>query len=172
LAKLVEEGKFREDLYWRLNVLSLNICPLRQRKEDIPLLVEYFLERYSIPLGIEQQDISDKAIELLVAYDWPGNVRELQNCLYSAITIAGGPTIEPADLPRRIYSDSEHSEQTGVVTGQISLAETAAQATAKAERQAISNALSETGGNREKAAELLGIGRKTLYRKLRQYEME
>jgi DNA-binding NtrC family response regulator len=172
LAKMVEEGKFREDLYWRLNVLSLNICPLRQRKEDIPLLVEYFLERYSIPLGIEQPNILDKAIELLMAYEWPGNVRELQNCLYSAITIAGGPTIEPADLPRRIYSDSEHSEKTGMVTGQISLAETAAQATAKAERQAISSALSETGGNREKAAELLGIGRKTLYRKLRQYGIE
>jgi two-component system response regulator AtoC len=172
LAKMVEEGKFREDLYWRLNVLSLNICPLRQRKEDIPLLVEYFLERYSIPLGIEQPNISEKAIELLMAYEWPGNVRELQNCIYSAITIAGSPTIEPADLPRRIYSDSELSDVTGLLTGQISLAETAAQATAKAERQAISNALSETGGNREKAAELLGIGRKTLYRKLRQYGIE
>jgi DNA-binding NtrC family response regulator len=172
LAAMVEEGKFREDLYWRLNVLSLNICPLRQRKEDIPLLVEYFLERYSIPLGIDQPNISDKAVKLLMAYEWPGNVRELQNCIYSAITIAGGPIIEPADLPRRIYSDSEHTEEAGVVTGQISLAETAAQATAKAERQAISNALSETGGNREKAAELLGIGRKTLYRKLRQYGIE
>ena len=172
LAKMVEEGNFREDLYWRLNVLSLNICPLRQRKEDIPLLVERFLERYAAPLGIKQPNVSEKAVELLMAYEWPGNVRELQNCIYSAITIAGGPTIEPADLPRRIYSDSEFSEVTGIVAGQISLAETAAQATAKAERQAISNALSETGGNREKAAELLGIGRKTLYRKLRHYGIE
>ena len=172
LAKMVEEGQFREDLYWRLNVLSLNICPLRQRKEDIPLLVEYFLERYAIPLGMDQPNISEKVVELLMAYEWPGNVRELQNCLYSAITIASGPTIEPADLPRRIYSGSKTSEVTGMVTGQISLAETAAQATAKAERQAISNALSETGGNREKAADLLGIGRKTLYRKLRQYGIE
>ncbi|MHC4205636.1 MAG: sigma-54-dependent transcriptional regulator [Planctomycetota bacterium] len=172
LAAMVEEGKFREDLYWRLNVLSLNICPLRERKEDIPLLVDYFLERYAIPLGIDQPNISDKAVELLMSYEWPGNVRELQNCLYSAITIAAGPTIEPADLPRRIYSGSEPLEVTGIVTGQISLAETAAQATAKAEREAISKALSETGGNREKAAELLGIGRKTLYRKLRQYGIE
>jgi len=169
LATMVEEGKFREDLYWRLNVLSLNICPLRQRKEDIPLLVEQFLERYAASLGIEQPNVSEKAVELLMAYEWPGNVRELQNCLYSAITIAGGPTIEPADLPRRIYSEPEPSEITGMVTGRISLAETAAQATAKAERQAINKALSETGGNREKAAELLGIGRKTLYRKLRHY---
>jgi len=172
LATMVEEGKFREDLYWRLNVLSLNICPLRQRKEDIPLLVEHFLERYATPLGIEQPNVSEKVLELLMAYEWPGNVRELQNCLYSAITIAGGPAIEPADLPRRIYSNSEPSEITSMISGRISLAETAAQATAKAEREAINKALSETGGNREKAAELLGIGRKTLYRKLRHYGIE
>jgi DNA-binding NtrC family response regulator len=172
LAKMVEEGKFREDLYWRLNVLSLNICPLRQRKEDIPLLVEQFLERYGVPLGIEQPAISEKAVQLLMAYEWPGNVRELQNCIYSAITIAGGPTIEPADLPGRIYSNSEPSEITNIVSGRISLAETAALATAQAEREAINKAISETGGNREKAAELLGIGRKTLYRKLRHYGIE
>jgi len=172
LARMVEQGNFREDLYWRLNVLSLNICPLRERKEDIPLLVEQFIERYSASLGIEQPNISEKALRLLMAYEWPGNVRELQNCIYSAITIAGGPTIEPADLPRRIYSNSESSEITGMITGRLSLAETAAQATAKAEREAINKALSETGGNREKAAEMLGIGRKTLYRKLRQYGMD
>jgi DNA-binding NtrC family response regulator len=172
LAQMVEEGKFREDLYWRLNVLSLNICPLRQRKEDIPLLVEQFLERYAVPLGIQQPAISEKALQLLMAYKWPGNVRELQNCIYSAITIAGGPTVEPADLPGRIYSDSEPSELTDTISGRISLAETAAQATAQAEREAINKALLETGGNREKAAELLGIGRKTLYRKLRHYGIE
>ena len=107
-----------------------------------------------------------------MAYEWPGNIRELQNCIYSAITIAGGPTIEPADLPGRIYSNSESSEITNTISDRISLAETAAQATAQAEREAINKALLETGGNREKAAELLGIGRKTLYRKLRQYGME
>jgi DNA-binding NtrC family response regulator len=172
LAKMVEEGKFREDLYWRLNVLSLNICPLRQRKEDIPLLVEQFLERYAVPLGIQQPTISEKAVQLLMAYEWPGNVRELQNCIYSAITIAGGPVIEPADLPGRICSNSEPTETTNMISGRISLAETAAQATAQAEREAINKALLETGGNREKAAELLGIGRKTLYRKLRHYGIE
>jgi DNA-binding NtrC family response regulator len=172
LAKMVEEGKFREDLYWRLNVLSLNICPLRQRKEDIPLLVEQFLERYGVPLGIEQPTISEKAVQLLMAYEWPGNVRELQNCIYSAITIADGPAIEPADLPGRIYSNPEPSEITSMISGRLSLAETAAQATAKAEREAINKALSETCGNREKAADLLGIGRKTLYRKLRHYGIE
>ena len=171
-AGLVQEGKFREDLYWRLNVLSLNVCPLRERKEDIPLLVEHFLERYATPLGMEQPRVSGKARELLMAYEWPGNVRELQNCIYSAMTIASGSTIEPADLPGRICSDASPSEVTGRISGSMSLAEAAAQATARAEHEAISKALLETGGNREKAAELLGIGRKTLYRKLKQYQIE
>jgi DNA-binding NtrC family response regulator len=172
LAQMVEEGRFREDLYWRLNVLSLNICSLRQRKEDIPLLVEHFLERFSAPLGVEQPNISENALGLLMSYEWPGNVRELQNCIYSAMAVAGGSTIEPADLPRRIYSDSRSQDLTSVTPGRISLAEAAAQATAQAEQEVINKALSETGGNREKAAELLGIGRKTLYRKLRQYGIE
>jgi DNA-binding NtrC family response regulator len=172
LAAVVEEGKFREDLYWRLNVLSLSVCPLRERREDIPLLVEHFLERYATPSGIESPSVSEKATELLMAYEWPGNVRELQNCIYSAVTIADSSTIEPADLPRRIYADAKSPDVTSRLSGRASLAETAALATAKAEQEAIHKALSETGGNRERAADLLGIGRKTLYRKLKQYGME
>ena len=171
LATMVKEGKFRDDLYWRLNVLSLNVCPLRERKEDIPLLIEHFLEKYSTPRAIGQPNLSDKAIELLMAYEWPGNVRELQNCIYSAMTVAGGSAIEPADLPRRIHFDSKQPYVT-VVSGHVPLAEIAAEATEKAEKEAINKALLETDGNREKAAELLGIGRKTLYRKLRQYGIE
>jgi len=171
LSTMVQERKFREDLYWRLNVLSLSVCPLRERKEDIPLLVEHFLERYATPLGIEQPVVSEKVLDLLMAYDWPGNVRELQNCIYSAITVTSSSTIEPDDLPKRIYLDSKQPVVSGVVMDTL-LAEIAARATAKAEQDAINKALSETGGNREKAAELLGIGRKTLYRKLRQYGIE
>ena len=171
IAAMVKDGKFREDLYWRLNVLSLNVCPLRERKEDIPLLVEHFLDRYAGPLGIQQPRVSDKALELLTAYEWPGNVRELQNCIYSAMTIGAGPTIEPADLPRRIYSESKQPDITSVA-GSISLAQIAAESAAKAEQEAINKALSESGGNRERAADLLGIGRKTLYRKLKQYGIE
>jgi DNA-binding NtrC family response regulator len=171
LSTMVQERKFREDLYWRLNVLSLSVCPLRERKEDIPLLVEHFLERYATPLGVEQPVVSEKVLDLLMAYDWPGNVRELQNCIYSAITVTSSSTIEPDDLPKRIYLDSKQPVVSGVVMD-TSLAEIAARATAKAEQDAINKALSETGGNREKAAELLGIGRKTLYRKLRQYGIE
>jgi DNA-binding NtrC family response regulator len=171
LSEMVKAGKFREDLYWRLNVLSLSVCPLRERKEDIPLLVEHFLDRYAMPLGIEQPVVSDIALDLLMAYDWPGNVRELQNCIYSAITVTNSSTIEPDDLPKRICLDSKPPDISGVVMD-TSLAEIAAQATSKAEQEAINKALLETGGNREKAAELLGIGRKTLYRKLRQYEIQ
>lgn len=171
IAAMVKNGKFREDLYWRLNVLSLNVCPLRERKEDIPLLVEHFLDRYTGPLGIQQPKVSDKAMELLTTYEWPGNVRELQNCIYSAMTIATGPTIEPADLPRRIYSESKQLAITSVA-GSLSLAQIASESVARAEQEAINKALSESNGNREKAADLLGINRKTLYRKLKQYGIE
>ncbi len=171
LSTMVQEKKFRADLYWRLNVLSLSVCPLRERKEDIPLLVEHFLERYATPLGIEQPVVSDEALDLLMAYDWPGNVRELLNCIYSAITVASSSTIEPDDLPKRINLDLKQLDVSGAAMD-TSLAEIAAQATTKAEQEAINKVLLETGGNREKAAEMLGIGRKTLYRKLRQYGIE
>ena len=171
IGEMVKEGKFREDLYWRLNVLSLNACPLRERKEDILLLLEHFLDRYAGPLGIEHPEFSDRTLELLTAYEWPGNVRELQNCIYSAMTIATGTTIEAADLPRRIYSGSKQPNITSV-SGSASLAQIASDATAKAEQEAINEALSESGGNREKVADLLGINRKTLYRKLKQYGIE
>lgn len=172
LSAIVREGKFREDLYWRLNVLSLSVCPLRERKEDIPVLLDHFLEKYSTGLAIAQPRVSEKAMELLMAYDWPGNVRELQNSIYSAMTIAESLTIEPADLPRRIYADSRETYTDGGRLTSVPLSEIAARATEKAEREAILSALAQTDGNREKAAESLGIGRQTLYRKLRQYAIE
>lgn len=172
LLAMVKDKRFREDLYWRLNVLSLNVCPLRERSEDIPILVDHFVERYAAPLAIEQPTVSDNTMELLMNYGWPGNVRELQNCVYSAMTIADGPVIQPSDLPRRIHADSKQTEVENPATGGMSLAEIAAEATAKAEQEAINRALLEVGGNRERASELLGIGRKTLYRKLRQYGID
>ena len=170
IASMVKDGKFRDDLYWRLNVLSLNVCPLRERKEDIPLLVEHFLDRYSASLGIEQPNVPEETIKLFMAYEWPGNVRELQNCIYSAMTVTTDSTIRPDDLPRRVYSESKQSNMTSVANN--SLAQIAVDVTAKAEQEAINKALSESDGNREKAADLLGISRKTLYRKLKQYGIE
>jgi len=172
LASMVKEGKFREDLYWRLNVLSLSVCPLRERKEDIPVLVEHFIEKYATPLRIERPAISDKAMELLMAYDWPGNVRELQNCIYSAMTVAESSVIDAFDLPKRVYLGLQRPQTGSPASGRVSLAQIVVEATAEAEREAISRALLEAGGNREKAAESLGIGRQTLYRKLKLYGME
>jgi DNA-binding NtrC family response regulator len=171
IAGMVKAGQFREDLYWRLNVLSLNVCPLRERKEDIPVLVEHFLGKYATPLGVEQPAVSGEALGLLTAYEWPGNVRELQNCIYSAMTTADSPIIESTDLPGRICPSAPRADVTRV-SSRPCLGEIAAEATAKAEKEAISKVLSGTDGNRERAAELLGIGRKTLYRKLKQYGLE
>lgn len=170
IASMAKYGKFREDLYWRLNVLSLNVCPLRERKEDIPLLVEHFIDRYSVSLDIEQPNISEEAMKLLIAYEWPGNVREVQNCIYSAMTVTTDSTVKPDDLPKRIYSESKQPRIASTTSS--SLAQIAAESTAKAEQEAINKALAGTGGNREKAADLLGINRKTLYRKLKQYRIE
>ncbi len=172
LAAMVKEGRFREDLFWRLNVLSLSLCPLRERKEDIPILVDHFLEKYSLPLGMKHAAVSERAMELLTAYDWPGNVRELQNCIYSAMTVSEGPNIEASDLPKRVQLQSERPDTDRATSASMSLAQIAAKATEGAEREAIEKALSETDGNREQAAEVLGIGRKTLYRKLKQYNIE
>ena len=169
ISSMVEEGRFRDDLYWRLNVLSLFLCPLRERKEDMPLLVDHFLDKYGVALKTARPAVSREAMELLTAYDWPGNVRELEHCIYGAMTISDGPSIRPCDLPNRVVSKADRLCQEGSPRGQMSLVDAASRAIEQAEREAIGKALEETNGNRSKAAELLEVGRKTLYRKLLQY---
>lgn len=171
LAAMVESGAFRGDLYWRLNVLSLHICPLRERKEDIPLLVDHFLGKFTVSLGREVQGISERALAALTEYHWPGNVRELQNAVYSAVAVMDGQRIDYEDLPENLTITPAASLPPSSLSGRKSLPELAAEATAQSEQQAIQSALAETGGNKEKAAQILGIGRKTLYRKLKQYGM-
>jgi len=171
LAAMVESGTFRGDLYWRLNVLSLNICPLRERKEDIPLLIDHFLGKFAVSLGREVRGLSEKALKVLTDYHWPGNVRELQNAVYSAVAVMTGKRIEHEDLPDNLLSASDTPSSTPPVSGRKSLAELAADAAAQSEQKAIQSALAETRGHKEKAAQMLGIGRKTLYRKLKQYGM-
>jgi DNA-binding NtrC family response regulator len=171
LAAMVKEGRFREDLFWRLHVLSLVVCPLRQRKEDIPLLVDHFLDKYAGSLGIPRPAISSQTMDLLMRYEWPGNVRELQNCLYSAMTISDGTSLTPQTLPDRIRPGTATTGES-VLSRPSGLAERAGRAVEKAEKEAIQEAIAQAGGNREKAAESLGVGRTTLYRKLRQYGIE
>jgi len=172
LAAMVAGGQFREDLFWRLHVLSLTVCPLRDRPEDIPLLVEHFVEKYASSSGARLPAVPPRTMELLRSYAWPGNIRELQNCIYSATIVCEGGILDPASLPERISKGVSQAAGELTASRLASLAQTVAQATEKAEKEAIQETLLKAGGNREKAAELLGIGRTTLYRKLKQYGIE
>ncbi|MCF7975499.1 MAG: sigma-54 dependent transcriptional regulator [Phycisphaerae bacterium] len=168
LPSMVHAGTFRGDLYWRLNVLSLEVCPLRERKEDISLLVHHFVQTFGTALGKPHITLTDVAWQAIQAYDWPGNVRELQNAVYSAMAVQEGQVIDLEDLPFTIVNAPDQASPEPV-PGQSSLAQIAGQAMAQSEQQAILAALELTHGNKEKAAQHLGIGRKTLYRKLKQY---
>jgi two-component system response regulator HydG len=163
LEQAVMQGTFRRDLYFRLNVLSLRIPALRERRQDIPLLVAYFLERLARNSGIEKL-ISDEAAKALLAYEWPGNVRELENCLERACAFTSGPLIDITDLPRGIghLAAAEASDGNGHSRGKII-------PMAELEKQTILSAIAELNGDKLQAARLLGIGKTTLYRKLKDY---
>jgi DNA-binding NtrC family response regulator len=161
LEAAVQNGTFRKDLFFRLNVVNLRIPPLRDRKEDIPLLVGHFLDRMNRATGIERT-ISDDALRLMVAYDWPGNVRELESCLERAATLTSGPNIHIADLPTQVQNAGRSAPiEAAHPNGVVPIAEM--------EKQAIFSALKRVGGDKMKAARLLGIGKTTLYRKLKEY---
>ena len=164
LEKEVREGRFREDLFYRLNVVPVSLPPLRERKEDIPALASHFLSIYREKNKKELREISGKALDLLVRYDWPGNIRELENCIERAVVIARGEIIAPADLPPQIQALSSEKEELGVhFPSGISLQEV--------EKALILKTLEDTGGNRSRAAEILGINRRTLQMKLKEYGM-
>lgn len=164
LEKEVREGRFREDLFYRLNVVPVSLPPLRERKEDIPALASHFLSIYREKNKKELREISGKALDLLVRYDWPGNIRELENCIERAVVIARGEIIAPADLPPQIQALSSEKEDSEVrFPSGISLQEV--------EKALILRTLEDTGGNRSRAAEILGINRRTLQMKLKEYGM-
>jgi DNA-binding NtrC family response regulator len=164
LDQAVAQGTFRRDLYFRLNVLSLRIPPLRQRKQDIPLLVGHFLERLAHSTGV-QRNISDEALKLMLSYEWPGNVRELENCIERACALTSGPTIHVADLPTTIQNWRQQSEQPcDELHGRRGILPIA-----EIEKQAILRAIEQLHGDKLEAARLLGIGKTTLYRKLKEY---
>jgi DNA-binding NtrC family response regulator len=159
LEQAVGQGVFRRDLYFRLNVLRLRIPPLRERRQDIRLLVDTFLERLSRASG-RMFDISDDALRALTAYDWPGNVRELENCIERCCAMNFGPVIHDSDLPDCIFGRKEQGE--GQSAERIV-------PVADLERQAILGAIAQLNGDKLTAARLLGIGKTTLYRKLKDY---
>src|SRR6266850_67661 len=169
LSDEVKQQRFRADLFYRLNVVSLNIPPLRERTEDIPSLVDYFLDFYRERFSRPQLDLSDEARARLQTYSWPGNVRELRNCLERAAALSAGDKIEVYQIPilgsgiaviavDRLAAAAAAAPQTVPITLE------------ELEREHILGVLKQSAGNRERAAAILGISSRTLYRKLREYE--
>lgn len=161
LEKLIKEGKFREDLYFRLNVVSIKLPPLRERFEDIPLLIDAFLREFSQIHNKKISIISPEARKTLYKYPWPGNVRELKNCIESMVVVCMKTTIDTENIPDHILQRSGEISATPGLSAGITIEE--------AERELIKSTLATVGGNREEAAKMLGIGERTLYRKLDRY---
>jgi DNA-binding NtrC family response regulator len=155
LRKAIEKGEFREDLYYRLNVVPIELPPLRERKEDIPLLARHFLNKFALENKKEVSEFSPEATEFLLGYDWPGNVRELENAIERAAILAKDSLITIADLPQENMSLARSTMP------EKNLREV--------EKEHILDVLGETGGNYSEAARLLGITRMTLYKKAREY---
>jgi two-component system response regulator AtoC len=171
LAKEVAEGRFREDLYYRLNVIALELPALRERMDDVPLLVEHFLQKYRNDAPNNNPRISEEALESLMTYTWPGNVRELENTVHRAIILARESVITPQHIvftgaPGKHESDVDEDIQEKVASG-VKLKDIVAQV----ERQAIEAALEQSDGNRSQAAKQLGIYRRLLYAKIKEYEL-
>ncbi len=164
LQRAVREGRFREDLYYRLNVISVAIPPLRDRRDDIPLLIEHFLQVYREKNGKAIVGCSKRALELLAAYPWPGNVRELENAIERAVVLTRGNAIAEDDLPREVR-DPAHAH-TGGDGGHHVLSFAIGTPMEEMERRAIHETLRHTKGDKRLAAQLLGIATRTIYRKL------
>ncbi|MGA6829361.1 sigma-54-dependent transcriptional regulator [Nitrospira sp. NS4] len=163
LAEEVKMKRFRDDLYYRLNVIELKLPPLRERREDIPILVEAFLKKCAEARGKHVKGVSESALAMLMDYDWPGNVRELENVIERAVTLSRGETISPDDLPTGVQG----------ARGDRRVLDEAAEKTLslhEIENEYIKKILEKTGGNKYQAAHALGIDRKTLYRKLADME--
>jgi DNA-binding NtrC family response regulator len=169
LEKAVSEREFREDLYYRLNVISINIPPLRERKNDLPLLVEYFMDKYSKENYKEIKGISEEALHILANYNWPGNIRQLENIIERAVILDTDCLIAEEDLPRIISNGgtSLSCQSNFISKDSASLKD----ALKEPEKIYILKVLKEMGGNKKKAARKLGVNRTTLYNKLRKYNI-
>jgi DNA-binding NtrC family response regulator len=162
LEKEVGEGRFREDLFWRLNVIHLHIPPLRERPFDIPLLVEHFLNKFAEAANQPPLNVTPQALAVLTAYAWPGNARELENALERAAALADGALLTPDDLPQRVLAN----RKTGNL---LARAREQRMTVHELEREYIVETLRLTGGNKSRAAAILGLDRRTLHRKLDEY---
>ena len=165
LKKLVNERKFRDDLFYRLSVVTVDLPPVRERREDIPLLIGAFVRQCSTENGKPVREMTQEAVNVLMAYDWPGNVRELRNTIEQMVVLARGERLTVRDVPATIRSGADLTKISVVRPGGTMTVE-------EAERQLMIQALKETGGNRTRAAGRIGMSRRTLHRKLKKYGLE
>jgi len=165
LLRRIDEGSFRKDLYYRLNVIPVTIPPLRERRDDVPLLVKHFLKNFTGGA----KTMNDEAMEILVSYDWPGNVRELENILERAIILADGPTITAESLNVSIFPERLRKTARGAAADDLGVSGVTLE---EVERRYLLQTLEETGWKKKQAAEMLGINPSTLYRKLQRYGMD
>ncbi len=169
LAAMVEQGRFRKDLYFRLNVVNVKMPSLRERRQDIALLAAHFLERRRRETGI-LYTLSDDVLRVLGSYDWPGNVRELENTIERACALSSGPVLHLGDLPTQLQEYRMQSQQVAeVIPADEAGSDPSILTIAEMEKQAILNTLRQLRGDKLTAARLLGIGKTTLYRKLKEY---
>jgi len=170
LATEVSEGRFREDLYYRLNVIAVELPSLRQRMEDIPMLTEHFLQKYRSDSPNNSPRISEEAMERLMEYNWPGNVRELENTVHRAIILARESVITPQHILFTGAPGKQHgAEGDGAIADKVASGMSLKDIVAETERQAIEAALQQSDGNRSQAAKQLGIYRRLLYAKMKEY---
>jgi two-component system response regulator HydG len=167
LTELIEEKKFRQDLYFRIKGVSIAVPPLRNRIDDIPELANYFLRQAAVEISKNIKGFSDAAMSILKNYAWPGNVRQLRNAVRTMAVMCDKDRIDVVDIPIDIY---QPRQLPGLIAA-VSPDDAGASSLNDLEKQAIIKTLVETGGNREKAAKILGIGERTLYRKIKEYQL-
>jgi DNA-binding NtrC family response regulator len=170
LEEEVEQGRFREDLFYRLNVIPVTLPPLQQRRQDIPLLVNHFVGKYADSLGKNVRSVSQEAMSMLDQFNWPGNVRQLENTIERAMALCNGPTIVPEDLPRNIveYCPEFHEEVLSILPAKGVDLERKTEAL---EKSLIAQALVKTQYSQKKAAELLNVPVRSLRYRLKKYGM-
>jgi len=172
LERAVPRGEFRDDLYWRINVVNIKLPPLRERRPDLPLLIDHLLDRFRRELKLNVKTVSPAARQLMLRYDWPGNIRELENTLCRAMILCDGDALAVSDLPPRIRGELPGKEPPGGAEfDSMKLADAVKEATARLEKVLITSRLTRHHDNRTATAESLGISRKTLFNKMREYEL-
>jgi DNA-binding NtrC family response regulator len=170
--KAIADGKLREDLYYRLNVFTIVLPPLRERREDVPMLARYFADEYAAKNGTPASPIDPRALELLMAHGWPGNVRELKNSIERSALLAAGRPILAEHLPaevRRVSSPVDVKPPEASTAEMVSLP--VGMSMDHAEREMIRTTLLHTSGNKTRAAKILGISLKTMHNKVKKYEL-